>query len=82
MNLNDWTPPCCPQCNADDMRHICFTHVPSWAAFKKNGWYCDSCKAGPFQLGSVTEQNAAKFSKRLNTKGRQNEAINRHQRSA
>jgi hypothetical protein len=78
MNLTDWTPPNCPQCKADSMRHICFSHVISGAAFKKNGWYCDICKAGPFQLGNVTEADAAIFAKQLNAPRRQHEAIKNH----
>jgi hypothetical protein len=51
----------CPTCKADDMAHICKSHVPGTAAFRKNGWYCQTCKAGPYQLGSVTEADAARF---------------------
>jgi len=57
----DYNVPNCPVCGADDMAHICKSHVPGTAAFRKNGWYCQSCKTGPYQLGSMTEAKAAQF---------------------
>lgn len=66
MELADWTPPNCPNCNADSMLHKCISHVPGTASFRKNGWYCESCSAGPFQLGNKTEADAASFALRLN----------------
>lgn len=62
MLLPDWTPPPCPSCNANEMHHKLFSHVPSSKGFRtQNGWYCGSCKAGPFQLGSYSESDAAQF---------------------
>ncbi|EGR0524990.1 hypothetical protein FG062_14675 [Vibrio cholerae] len=61
----NWTPPPCPSCGKDEMEHKCVSHVQGTAAFKKNGWYCQSCNAGPFQLGSVTEDECAAFANGL-----------------
>lgn len=62
MEIKGWTPPPCPKCGANEMIHRLFSHTPSTKAFRtQNGWYCDKCKAGPFQLGRVTESNAAQL---------------------
>lgn len=61
MENIDFNVPCCPSCGADDMAHICKSHVPGTAAFGKNGWYCGACESGPYQLGSMTEAKAAQF---------------------
>ncbi len=61
MKLVDWQPPPCPKCKKDEMHHRCLSHVPGTATFRKNGWYCQSCKAGPYQLGTMTEAKAAQF---------------------
>ena len=57
--------PDCPSCNGENMTHKCFSHVPASQAFKKNGWYCDDCQSGPYQLGFVTEEFISGFAKRL-----------------
>ena len=61
QTLNDFDVPNCPECGEDEMYHLCVSPVPGTASFRKNGWYCKSCKAGPKQLGSVTEADAARF---------------------
>lgn len=70
MLLSDWTPPNCPTCHADAMVHKCISPVPGTAEFRKNGWYCDSCGVGPFQLGSATEADAARIALRFNNFGK------------
>ncbi|ACH64676.1 hypothetical protein VFMJ11_B0157 (plasmid) [Aliivibrio fischeri MJ11] len=63
MILNNWSPPCCPSCHANEMEHKLFSPVPSSDEFRtKNGWYCSSCFAGPYTLGGFTESDAARFS--------------------
>jgi transposase-like protein len=52
--LSDWTPPPCPHCNSDEITH-------KLSVNQKSGWFCDKCNSGPFQLGSMTEQDAAHF---------------------
>ncbi len=61
----NWTPPACPSCGKDEMCHKCVSPVRGSAAFKNNGWYCQVCNAGPFQLGSVTEDECAAFANDL-----------------
>lgn len=57
----DFDVPECPKCGGDDMAHICKSPVPGTVAFRNNGWYCQTCKAGPYQLGSTTEATVARF---------------------
>jgi hypothetical protein len=57
--------PFCPSCGLDDMYHRLVSHIPGCAAFRQNGWYCQSCDAGPYQLGSVTEADAARYALEL-----------------
>lgn len=66
MELSDWIPPPCPKCQSEDMYNLCFSHVPGSGHFRKNGWYCESCSAGPYQLSDVTEADTARFALRLN----------------
>ncbi len=64
MQLHDWTPPPCPECSEDTMEHRFYG-----IGEKRNGWYCQSCGAGSYQLGSKdearqgvnTESMAARF---------------------
>lgn len=65
MKIADWSPPNCPKCNADGMIHKCLSPAPGSESFLKNGWYCESCNSGPYQLGSTTESDAALFALRL-----------------
>ncbi|EMY6611192.1 hypothetical protein ABCL16_003449 [Vibrio parahaemolyticus] len=63
MEIPNWDPPPCPKCDAKEMHHKLFSHIPSSQAFRtKNGWYCGACKSGPYQLGGFSESDAAKFS--------------------
>ncbi len=63
--LSNITIPKCPDCNQDAMLHRCFSHIPGKESFKKNGWYCEECNAGPYKLGSMTEQKASESAKQL-----------------
>ncbi|MET4696128.1 hypothetical protein [Endozoicomonas lisbonensis] len=63
--LSDMKIPRCPECQADAMFHRCISHIPTKAAFKRNGWYCEQCKSGPYQLGTMTEAKAAETAKAL-----------------
>lgn len=63
--LSDIKIPRCPGCQADAMFHRCVSHVQERAGFKKNGWYCERCHAGPYQLGTMTEAKAAETAKTL-----------------
>lgn len=59
MDLPDLQLPPCPNCKADRMYHRCVSHIPGRAAFRQNGWYCEACCSGPYQLGNVREDEAA-----------------------
>ena len=61
----DFDVPSCPSCKKDSMIHKCFSHIAKGSDFMKNGWYCESCNAGPFQLGHVTEAEVVRFAIRL-----------------
>ncbi|MDN2484003.1 hypothetical protein [Vibrio agarivorans] len=50
MDIPDWTPPACPECSKDTMEHRFYG-----IGEKDNGWYCQSCGAGSYQLGSKDE---------------------------
>ena len=50
MDLPDRTPPPCPDCSSDMMEHRFYG-----IGEKRNGWYCQSCGAGGYQLGSKDE---------------------------
>lgn len=65
MPLNDTAVPACPSCEADAMYHRCITPDPSQATFVRNGWYCEACGSGPYQLGSVSEKESASLAARL-----------------
>lgn len=64
-SIGDFEVPPCPVCKESEMGHRCFSHTPKGSQYLRNGWYCLSCKAGPFQLGSMTEAEAAKFAIKL-----------------
>jgi len=59
MDLPELKIPVCPSCKTDQMHHLCVSHVPGCAGFRKNGWYCQLCETGPYQLGNVSEKDAA-----------------------
>lgn len=61
MKLHDFDIPPCPDCGKEEMYHLCVSHVPGTASFRKNGWYCKSCGIGPKQLGSASEAEAARL---------------------
>ncbi|MBD0788097.1 hypothetical protein HUO09_17220 [Vibrio sp. Y2-5] len=62
MQIQDWTPPPCPKCGADEMLHMLVSHIPTTKAFRtQNGWYCGKCNAGAFQLGNFSESDAAQL---------------------
>lgn len=65
MNIDDWTPPPCPKCHRDSMIHKCKSHVPGTSTFRKNGWYCEHCDAGPFMLSKKAEESAVKLARIL-----------------
>lgn len=46
----DWAPPPCPKCDSDAMGHYFFN-----IGDKRNGWYCEICGAGAYQLGTMEE---------------------------
>lgn len=47
---SSWTPPPCPVCTKQAMVHKLFS-----VGDQRNGWYCGSCGAGSYQLGSLAE---------------------------
>lgn len=62
INLTEWSPPPCPKCGSDDMIHKLMSLEPASISFRAtNGWYCENCNAGPFQLGKFSESDAAQF---------------------
>jgi len=62
MQIPDWSPPVCPKCGASEMFHKLVSHIPTTKAFRnENGWYCGQCNAGPYQLGTYSENDAAQF---------------------
>ncbi|WP_063661517.1 hypothetical protein [Aliivibrio fischeri] len=50
MTLIDWNPPPCPECKSNSMIHK-FYNVSN----KDNGWYCEECGAGKYDLGNKKE---------------------------
>ncbi|QHP82794.1 hypothetical protein EO763_23155 (plasmid) [Pectobacterium odoriferum] len=53
--------PSCPSCGRDNMFHRLSNPDPTSETFILNGWYCDDCQAGPYQLGHFSEADAARF---------------------
>lgn len=52
FELPDWTPPPCPECSKAAMGHQFYG-----IGDKRNGWYCDTCGSGSYQLGTQVEAN-------------------------
>lgn len=69
MDLPDLEIPPCPNCQADQMYHRCVSHIPGRAAFRRNGWYCQVCGSGPYQLGNVREEDGAAIAASLTAPG-------------
>lgn len=74
MVMWNLAPPPCPKCGKEEMIHRVFSLIPNTGTFKrKNGWYCKSCGAGAYQLGTKqdaerntnTEAEAARFAIKL-----------------
>jgi hypothetical protein len=52
--------------NSHHELHRCKTPNPAAPEFNENGWYSDSCNAGPYNLGAVSESDTARLALALN----------------
>ena len=57
----------CKECGSDDFIHKLFSIVESTRQFSRNGWYCENCGSGPYQIKGASKENIREFVDKLLT---------------